>query len=86
IGAPAAGSNMINPMAMTLVFAAAAQFGEPVVAGFGVAGRVEALALIPLFALSGSIGPVTGQNGGAGHIERVREAFRSAFLFCAGWG
>ncbi|MGP1274313.1 MAG: MATE family efflux transporter, partial [Caulobacterales bacterium] len=80
IGAPAAGSNMINPMAMTLVFAAAARFGEPAVAGFGVAQRVEALALIPLFALSGSIGPITGQNGGAGHIDRVREAFRSSFL------
>lgn len=86
IGAPAAGSNMINPIAMTLVFAAAARFGEPVVAGFGVAGRVEALALIPLFALSGSIGAITGQNGGAGREDRVREAFRSAFLFCAGWG
>ncbi|MFN3834937.1 MAG: MATE family efflux transporter [Glycocaulis sp.] len=86
IGAPAAGSNMINPVAMTLVFAAAARFGEPVVAGFGVAGRVEALALIPLFALSGSIGAITGQNGGAGHVDRVRETFRSAFLFCVGWG
>lgn len=86
IGAPAAGSNMINPMAMTLVFAAAARFGEPVVAGFGVAQRLEALALIPLFALSGSIGPITGQNGGAGHVDRVREAFRSAFMFCVGWG
>ncbi len=86
IGAPAAGSNMINPIAMTLVFAAAARFGEPVVAGFGVAGRVEALALIPLFALSGSIGAITGQNGGAGQVTRVREAFRSAFLFCVGWG
>ena len=86
IGAPAAGSNMINPIAMTFVFAAAARFGEPVVAGFGVAGRLEALALIPLFALSGSIGPITGQNGGAGHVGRVRETFRAAFLFCAGWG
>ncbi len=86
IGAPAAGSNMIGPLSNTIVFAAVAGFGEAAVAGFGVAMRVEAFALIPLFALSGSIGPITGQNGGAGNVERVREAFAKSFLFCAGWG
>ena len=85
IGAPAAGSNMINPIATTMVFSATARFGEAAVAGFGVAARVEALAIIPLFALSGSIGPITGQNGGAGRVDRVREAFRVSFLFCLGW-
>ena len=86
IGAPASGSNMIGPLANTMVFAAMAPFGEPAVAGLGVGMRVEALALIPLFALSGSIGPITGQNGGAGLDHRVREAFVKSFLFCAGWG
>ena len=86
IGAPASGSNMIGPLANTMVFAAMAPFGEPAVAGLGVGMRVEALALIPLFALSGSIGPITGQNGGAGQADRVREAFAKSFLFCAGWG
>lgn len=86
IGAPAAGSNMIGPLSNTIVFAAVAGFGEAAVAGFGVGMRVEAFALIPLFALSGSIGPITGQNGGAGHGDRVREAFAKSFLFCAGWG
>ena len=85
IGAPAAGSNMINPLATSVVFSATARFGEAAVAGFGVAARVEALAIIPLFALSGSIGPVTGQNGGADRVGRVREAFGSAFAFCVGW-
>lgn len=86
IGAPAAGSNMIGPASTAIVFAAVAGFGEAAVAGFGVAMRVEAFALIPLFALSGSIGPITGQNGGAGLNDRVREAFAKSFLFCAGWG
>ena len=86
IGAPAAGSNMIGPASSAIVFAAVAGFGEAAVAGFGVAMRVEAFALIPLFALSGSIGPITGQNGGAGLNDRVREAFAKSFLFCAGWG
>lgn len=86
IGAPAAGSNTLGPITNTAVLAAVAGFGEAAVAGVGVAMRVEAFFLIPLFALSGSIGPVTGQNGGAGEAARVREAFAKSFLFCAGWG
>ena len=86
VGVPAAGSNMIGPLANTAVFAAVAGFGEPAVAGLGVGMRVEALAIIPLFALSGCIGPITGQNGGAGLTDRVREAFAKSFLFSLGWG
>lgn len=86
VGIPAAGSNMINPIAMAIAFASMARFGEPAVGGLGVAMRVEAFAIIPLFALSGCIGPITGQNGGAELTGRVREAFAKSFLFCAAWG
>lgn len=86
IGAPAAGSNMIGPASNAIVLASVARFGEAAVAGFGVAMRVEAFFIIPLFALSGTIGPITGQNGGAGHTDRVREAFFKSFVFCLAWG
>ncbi len=86
IGAPAAGSNMIGPASNAVVLASVARFGEAAVAGFGVAMRVEAFFIIPLFALSGTIGPITGQNGGAGRTDRVREAFAKSFLFCLIWG
>lgn len=85
VGIPAAGSNMINPISMAIAFAAMARFGEPAVGGLGVAMRVEAFAIIPLFALSASIGPVTGQNGGAEQTGRVREAFAKSFMLCAAW-
>jgi putative MATE family efflux protein len=86
VGAPAAGSNTLGPLTNTAVIAAIATYGEAAVAGLGVAMRVEAFFLVPLFALSGSIGPITGQNGGAGKLDRVREAFFKSFLFCVGWG
>lgn len=85
VGLPAAGSNMISPLSMSIAFSAMARFGDPAVAGFGVANRVEAFAIIPLFALSAGIGPITGQNGGAGKTDRVREAFITSFLFATGW-
>lgn len=86
IGLPAAGSNMINPIATTAIVASIARFGESAIAGFGVAQRLETLAIIPLFALSASMGPVTGQNHGGGREDRVRETFVQGFRICVVWG
>jgi Na+-driven multidrug efflux pump len=36
-----------------------------------------------IFALSGAIGPIIGQNYGAGQMDRVREAFREGLKFTA---
>lgn len=85
IGIPAALSNAINPFGITLATAGFARFGAEAVAGFGVASRIEVFAAIPLLALSASIGPVTGQNGGAGHPERSRRAFQISFAFALFW-
>lgn len=81
VGVPAAGSNMINPLSMSIVTALLAGFGHEAVAAFGVATRVETMATIPMLALSGSIGPVAGQNWGSGKPERTRETLRASFIF-----
>src|SRR5262249_26454303 len=80
VGVPAMISNMLNPLALTVVVASLARFGPDVVAGYGAATRIEGVAVIPLFALSAAMGPVAGQNNGAKRPDRVREAFRSAFM------
>ena len=85
IGVPAAVGNAINPMGIAVVTAIMAGFGTAAVAGFGVATRVEAFAAIPMLALSAAIGPVSGQNWGAGRRERVVDALRQCFAFCAAW-
>ena len=56
------------------------------VAGFGVAGRIEGVAVMLLFALSGSIGPFVGQNWGAGDLDRVHGGIRVAYRFSLIWG
>jgi len=86
VGAPAAFSNAINPAGMALVTAAVATLGQAYVAGFGAATRVQALAIVPLLALSAGIGPVVGQNWGADKQDRARQALRQTFLICAGYG
>lgn len=85
VGIPASFGNAVNPMGIAVVTAIIAAFGEVVVAGFGVATRVESLAVIPMLALSSAIGPFTGQNWGAGKCDRVAEALRFSYLVCVIW-
>ena len=86
VGIPASLSNAINPAGMALVTAAVATVGDDAVAGFGAAGRVQSILLVPLMALSSGIGPVVGQNWGAEKFDRARGATKWAFGFCLVYG
>ena len=66
VGLPATATNLIGPISTAIIVSLLAGYGKEAVAGFGIASRVEALSVIPLFALSASIGPFVGQNCGAG--------------------
>lgn len=86
VAAPAAFSNAINPIGLSVLTALLANQGETAVAGFGAAGRLQSFAVVPLLGLSGSIGAIIGQNWGAGRADRARQAMYWASLFCLGYG
>jgi len=60
--------------------------GNEAVAGYGVATRFEAFALIPIMALAGGISPLIGQNYGAGLQDRVNQALKKALKFAVFYG
>jgi len=86
VGLPAAGTNAIIPIAMTLITAMIARYGPEAVAGFGVASRIESLVLVIFYALSSVIGPFVGQNMSAGNESRIQESLRLCALFCMACG
>lgn len=86
VGLPAAFSNAINPLGLSILTALVALEGEAAVAGFGAAGRLQSFVIVPLLGLSGAIGAIVGQNWGAGRYDRAREAALYAAGFCAVWG
>ena len=86
IGLPAMATQMIGPISGAIITRLLASHGHDVVAGFGVAGRIEGVAVMLLFALSGSIGPFVGQNWGAGDLDRVHGGIRVAYRFSLAWG
>lgn len=86
VGLPAAFSNAINPLGLSVLTAIVALEGKAAVAGFGAAGRLQSFVIVPLLALSGAIGAIVGQNWGAGRTDRAREAVLYAGGFCVVWG
>lgn len=85
VGIPAAFGNAVNPIGIAIVTAILAAFGDTVVAGFGVATRIESLSAIPMLALSSAIGPFTGQNWGASKPDRIIRALKISYAVCAFW-
>ncbi|MEM9908640.1 MAG: MATE family efflux transporter [Cyanobacteria bacterium P01_D01_bin.44] len=86
VGLPAAATNMITPMSIGVITGLLATHGAIAVAAFGVASRVESLAMIALMALAASLGPFMGQNWGAKAYGRVGRALQLSCLFCFAWG
>lgn len=81
IAGPAVLTQVATPVGQAFVTRLVAPFGEAAVAGLAITGRLTPVALGVIFALSGAVGPIIGQNAGAGRIDRVRETFRAAVLF-----
>ncbi|APE29362.1 MATE family efflux transporter [Aurantiacibacter gangjinensis] len=86
VAGPAAFTNSINPAGLAVLTSFLAAEGAAAVAGFGVGGRLQSFAVVPLLALSGSIGAIVGQNWGASQYDRARNALVQAGLFCIGYG
>ena len=86
VGLPAAGTNVIVPIATAIITAMIARYGADAVAGFGVASRIESLVLVLFYALSAIIGPFVGQNLSAGKEDRILRSLRLCALFCLGSG
>ncbi|BFL84469.1 MATE family efflux transporter [Shewanella baltica] len=83
IAGPAMLTNVATPIGNAFVTRAIADFGDAYVAGWAVLGRLIPVTFGMIFALSGAIGPIVGQNFGAGQFDRVRESLTRAIQFCA---
>lgn len=83
IAVPAVLTNIATPFANAYVTRAMAPFGDGAVAGWAIIGRVTPVAFGAIFALSGTVGPIIGQNYGAGAFDRVRGTLTQSLLVTA---
>lgn len=81
IAGPAVLTNLATPLGNGFVLRTMAQFGDGAVAGAAIVGRIAPVAFAGVFALSGAVGPIIGQNAGAGLYGRVRQTLVDALIF-----
>ncbi|MGL1958547.1 MAG: MATE family efflux transporter [Colwellia sp.] len=85
IGLPAAGANMLTPIAAAIMTAIVASYGESAVAAFGVGSRIESIACLVVLAMSMTLPPFISQNFGAGKMHRVEHAYKTSIKFVLFW-
>lgn len=81
IALPAILTQLATPIGQGYVTRAMAEFGEAAVAGMAVVSRLTPVSFAVIFALSGALGPIIGQNFGGGKHDRVQRAFRDGLVF-----
>jgi putative MATE family efflux protein len=91
-------SGMRNSIVL-MMFAFVAPFGTAAISGYGIADRMEMVALLPGLAIGTATAVIVGQNLGAGLPDRAEEGVRLAlalygaiiaaiatgYFFCAEW-
>lgn len=79
---PVIATQLATPVGNYLLTMVIAPFGDDAVAAWAVVGRLTVVVFGGIFALSGAIGGIFGQNFGAGQMDRVRSTYKDALIFC----
>ncbi len=86
IGTPAVLTMIVLPLMGAVLTRVAARYGDEAVAAWGTGGKVDAVAVMLLFALGNVLLPMIGQNAGAARWDRVRATVRFAVRFTTYYG
>ena len=84
IGLPAGAEFALMAVYLVIVYAVSRPFGAAAQAGFGIGMRIIQACFLPVVALGFAVGPVAGQNFGAGKASRVKETFTTAASIAGG--
>jgi putative MATE family efflux protein len=80
IAAPAVLTNIAPAIGNGYVTYAIAAYGDAAVAAWAILARLTPVAFGAIYALSGAVGPIIGQNYGARSPERMRDVFTFSLL------
>lgn len=84
IGLPAGIQQTLVSLSALAVSSLVNLFGSTVVAGFGVATRIDQFAFMPAMSIGMAVSALVAQNLGAQKNDRVRESVRSSSLLACG--
>ena len=85
VGFPAIMANLATPVGSAYTIRVFSDIGEAAIAAGAVIDRVTPVAFGVIFALTGSVGPIIGQNYGAKLMHRVRRTLTDSFILSIGY-
>ncbi|RLD63455.1 MAG: MATE family efflux transporter [Bacteroidetes bacterium] len=77
IGLPSGIQNMVVAVGMVAIYRIVNEFDTDVIAAYSVAGRIDSFAIMPAMNFAMALTTFTGQNIGAGKIDRVKEGLKA---------
>jgi putative MATE family efflux protein len=80
-GFPASLNMMTVALGVFIITYFVAPFGEKAVAAYGIATRIDQIAVLPTIGLNIAALSIVGQNNGARRFDRAREAWRVALRY-----
>jgi putative MATE family efflux protein len=83
IALPGMLTQLATPFAVAYTTYAVAPYGDEAVAASAITGRLVPVAFGMIFSLSGSVGPIIGQNFGARQFDRVQQTLVDGLKFSA---
>jgi Na+-driven multidrug efflux pump len=85
IGFPAIMANLATPVGSAYTVRVFSDVGEAAIAAGAIVDRVTPVAFGVIFALTGSVGPIIGQNYGARLMGRVQRTLTDSFILSVGY-
>ena len=82
IGLPTGIQNMVISLSNVLVQSGVNGFGPKVMAGFGAYMKIDGFNILPVMSFSMAMTTFTGQNYGAGKLDRVKKGLRITTGMC----
>jgi putative MATE family efflux protein len=83
VGIPSTITNMSASIGLMLFMRLVSAYGPLALAAYGIGGRIENVAILPAFGMSGAILTIVGQNYGARNLDRARKTIQKAVILIA---
>jgi putative MATE family efflux protein len=83
VGIPSTITNMSASIGLMLFMRLVSAYGPLALAAYGIGGRIENIAILPAFGMSGAIVTIVGQNYGARNLYRARQTIQKAVMLIA---
>lgn len=80
IGTPSSLGSSGVALGFIVLFSIFATYGDAALTAVGIGNRLNGLAFMPAIGIGAALSTITGQNLGAGNVDRIQKAFKTSLI------